>query len=91
VLANGTPRASRLVQFAESQGWTRSQTATGPIKYTDGNGIVRLTLKSGSSRAPGSDFPHVEIRNSIGQRIDPYGQAVTRRSPGNHTRIIWDL
>jgi len=37
------------------------------------------------------EVPHVEIRNAAGQRIDPYGNTVTRRSPGNHTPIEWDL
>ncbi|MEU4383699.1 hypothetical protein [Promicromonospora sp. NPDC023805] len=23
-------------------------------------------------------------------RIDPYGNEVTRKSPGNHTPIVWD-
>ena len=89
--SGGTAKASELVRFGESQGWTRSQTPNGPIKYTDQNGVVRLTIKRGSSRTPGSESPHVEIRNASGERIDPYGNSVTRRSPGNHTSIEWDL
>ena len=88
---SGSGKASELIDFATRQGWTRSQTATGPIKFVDNNGVTRLTIKSGSPRAPGSNFPHVEVRNAAGQRVDPYGNAVTRRSPGNHTPIEWDL
>jgi hypothetical protein len=76
---------------AGKQGWTRAKTATGPIKYLDENGVTPLSVKSGSPRAPGSNFPHAEVRNATGQRVDPYGNAVTRRSPGNHTPIEWDL
>jgi hypothetical protein len=83
--------APELVDSAESQGWTRVQSATGPIKYVDENGVTRLTIKSGSARAPGSNFPHVEIRNAAGQRVDRVGNPVTRTSPGNHTPIEWDL
>ncbi len=53
--------------------------------------MTRLTIKSGTPRAPGSGAPHIEIRNAAGQRIDVYGNPVTNRSPGNHTPIIWDL
>ncbi|HET6424384.1 hypothetical protein [Nocardia aurea] len=86
-----TPKASELEDFAKSQGWVRSQTENGPVKYTDSNGVVRITLKSGSGRAPGSASPHVEIRDGAGQRTDPDGNPVTRKSPGNHTPIDWDL
>lgn len=84
-------RASDLTRLAESQGWRRVQNPNGPIKYLDDGGVPRLTLKSGSARAPGSNLPHVEIRNAAGRRVDPYGNPVTRRSPGNHTGIEWDL
>ena len=87
----GSAKASELVEFGMAHGWTRVQTATGPIKFVDANGVTRVTIKGGSPRAPGSNFPHVEIRNAAGQRIDPYGNTVTRRSPGNHTPIEWDL
>ena len=86
----GDARASDLTEWASSQGWKQSQTPTGPIKFTDENGVVRLTVKRGSDRAPGSGAPHIEIRNVDGQRIDVYGNAVTSRSPGNHTPIVWD-
>ena len=85
------PKASELDEYARSEGWTKIQTANGPPKYIDENGVTRLTIKSGSDRAPGSTGPHVEIRNADGQRIDPFGNEVTRRSPGNHTPIEWDL
>lgn len=82
--------ASQLDSFGASQGWTRGQTASGPVKWTDENGIVRVTIKRGSPRAPGSSTPHVEMRNAAGTRVDPYGFPVTRTSPGNHTPIVWD-
>ncbi|RBO94337.1 hypothetical protein [Nocardia puris] len=85
-----TPKASELEKYALEQGWTKSQTPNGPPKYTDENGIVRMTIKKGSSRAPGSQDPHVELRNANGERIDPFGNTVDRRSPGNHTPIDWD-
>lgn len=89
--AAGRATASQLDEFGANQGWVRSQTPAGPIKYTDANGIVRITIKQGTSRAPGSSGPHVEIRNVDGVRIDPLGNPVTRKSPGNHTPIDWDL
>ena len=88
---NTKPNASDLKKYAENQGWTYSRTENGPIKYTDENGVVRITIKQGSSRAPGSAAPHVELRNSSGQRIDPQGNPVTRKSTGNHTPINYDL
>jgi RHS repeat-associated protein len=75
---------AELRAYAESQGWTLEQTATGPAKYVDENGIPRLTIKSGSSRTPGSEDPHIEVRNETGQRTDPFGNPVNRRSPDNH-------
>jgi len=57
----------------ESQGWTLKQTAAGPPKYIDNNGVERLVIKRGSSRTPGSENPHVEVRNKDAQRIDPFG------------------
>lgn len=88
--AGGRAKASELESFGTNQGWIRSQTTNGPVKFTDSNGIVRLTIKRGSDRAPGSDMPHVEMRNWQGLRIDSYGNLVTRKSPGNHTPIKWD-
>lgn len=84
------PKASELADWAEAQGWSKTQAPNGPAKYVDDNGTTRLTLKHGSPRAPGSDFPHVEIRDENGQRTDPFGNPVTRKSPGNHTPIDWD-
>lgn len=88
--AGGRATASQLDDFGASQGWARSQTATGPVKYTDSNGVVRLTIKQGSARSTGSGSLHVELRNADGVRIDPFGNPVTRKSPGNHTPIVWD-
>ncbi|MCP9274032.1 WXG100-like domain-containing protein [Mycolicibacterium arenosum] len=84
------PKASELEEYAGSQGWTKTQTPGGPPKYVDENGIVRMTTKEGSPRTPGSEGPHVELRDGTGQRIDPNGNPVTRRSEGNHTPIEWD-
>ncbi len=86
-----TPKASELEKYAQEQGWTRSKTENGPIKYTDEDGVVRITIKKGSDRAPGSSDPHVEMRNPDGVRIDPDGNPVTRKSPGNHTPIEMDI
>ena len=85
------PAASEIASWAEAQGFTRTQTAKGPIKYVDKNGFVRITLKQGSPRSPGSHHPHVELRDANGRRIDPAGQVVSRKSPLNHTPIDWDL
>jgi hypothetical protein len=63
---------------------------TGPVKFTDENGVVRITIKRGSPSAPGSGNPHVEMRNAAGNRMGPYGNEVMRKSIENHTPIIWD-
>jgi hypothetical protein len=89
--AGRTAKASELAEWARAQGWTVRQTPTGPLKFVDEKGVVRVTLKSGSSRAPGSNFPHAEFRNAAGQRVNPSGNPVTRTSPDNHTPIQWDL
>lgn len=86
----GTPRASDIARWAESKGWTRTQTPNGPVKYIDENGIPRVTIKQGSPRTPGSETPHVELRDPTGRRIDPSGNPVSRRSPANHSPIDWD-
>jgi hypothetical protein len=49
------------------------------------------TIKMGSARTPGSVLPHVELRDATGQRVDPWGNPVLRRSAANHTPIDWDL
>ena len=89
--AGRTPKASELRQYAEGQGWKPAQTDGGPLKYLDENGISRVTIKQGSSRAPGSAGPHVEFKSATGQRIDAFGNPVTRKNPGNHTSIDFDL
>ncbi|OGQ53939.1 MAG: hypothetical protein A3J24_00590 [Deltaproteobacteria bacterium RIFCSPLOWO2_02_FULL_53_8] len=89
--AGRTPKASELQKYAEGQGWKPVRTDGGPLKYVDENGIPRVTIKQGSSRAPGSGNPHVELKDASGQRIDPSGNPVTRKSPGNHTPINYDL
>jgi len=89
--AGRTPKASELKKYAEGQGWKPTQTEGGPLKYIDENGIPRVTIKRGSSRAPGSGNPHVELKDATGQRINPAGNPVTRKSPGNHTPIDYDL
>jgi hypothetical protein len=87
----GAPPASELEDYAKGQGWERRQTETGPPTYVDENGVRRIVLKEGSPRTPGSETPHVELRDASGQRIDPQGNPVSKRSPGNHTPISWDL
>jgi hypothetical protein len=78
--------------WAESQqGWHLTQTPNGPLKYIDKNGVVRLTLKQGSPRAPGSNHPHVELRNPKNGRIDLQGKPVHRKTTANHTPIDWDI
>ena len=84
-------KASELDEFGRAQGWTRTKSDTGPIKYTDENGVVRITIKRGSPRTAGSETPHVEMRNANGDRVDPYGHVVGKSSPGNHTPIDYDL
>lgn len=84
------PKASELEDYALSQGWTKTQTPNGPPKYVDENGVVRMTIKQGSPRTPGSEQPHVELRDATGQRVDPFGNPVTRTSTDNHTPIDWD-
>lgn len=84
------PKTSDLEKYAQAQGWTKTQTPNGPPKFVDENGVNRMTLKSGSDRAPGSAHPHIELRDENGQRIDPQGNPVTRSDPANHTPIEWD-
>ncbi|WPO98276.1 filamentous hemagglutinin N-terminal domain-containing protein [Pseudomonas sp. HR96] len=92
IFASGrTPKASELKEYAEAQGWKPSQTDGGPLKYVDESGIPRVTIKQGSSRAPGSSDPHVEFKDATGQRTDAFGNPVTRKSPDNHTSIDFDL
>lgn len=67
------------------------QSSGGPLKYIDESGVIRMTIKQGSQRAAGSGFPHVELRNAFGKRIDAFGNEVTRKGLGNHTEIIYDL
>jgi len=85
------PNASDLIKLAGRLGWKSTQTARGPLKYVDNNGVTRITIKKGSLRTPGSGGPHVEFRNPVGKRIDPQGNPVARKSPGNHTPINYDL
>lgn len=84
-------KASELVGYAKKQGWKAMQSSGGPLKYVDANGVIRMTIKQGSQRAPGSGFPHVELRNALGKRIDAFGNEVTRKSLGNHIEILYDL
>ncbi len=86
----GTTTASSIIKESQEVGFTASQTANGPLKMVDENGGARATIKGGSARAPGSAGPHVELKDSNGQRVNPAGQPVTRKSPENHTPIIDD-
>jgi len=84
--SNGrTPTDQEIENWAEANGWTRVESGTGPVKYTDEKGVPRVTIKEGSSRTPGSEGPHVELRDETGQRVDTQGNPVSRRSQGNHT------
>ncbi len=85
------PKASQLEKWAEDNRWKMQQTPNGPPKFLDRNGVVRMTLKKGSPRAPGSEDSHIELRNAKGERVGSSGNQVTRKSPDNHTRIDWDL
>ena len=85
-------KASELVEFSKNQGWSKVQTENGPLQYVDENNIVRLNIKKGSARTPGSEEPHVEVRNATGDRINPAtGEKVSKRSKENHTKIKYDL
>ena len=86
------PKASDFQVWAESQqGWHPTQTPNGSLKYIDKKQVARLTLKQGSPRAPGSNHPHLELRNPKNNRIDLQGKPVTRKSRDNHTPIDWDI
>ena len=87
----GPPKASDLEKFAQEQGWTRRQSPSGPPKYFDENGVERMTIKRGSPRTPGSEGPHVALRDAGNEKIDPWGNKVSRDDTGNHTPIEWDL
>src|SRR3546814_2315972 len=44
--ADDVPRsASGLIRWSESKGFKRTQAVGGPIKYVDGKGVVRVTIK----------------------------------------------
>ena len=90
IKTDGTSKASEIAAKAEEVGFTPSQTKNGPLKFKDENGVDRVTIKSGSSRTKGSEGPHVELKDSNGQRVNPAGENVTKRSEGNHTPIIDD-
>ena len=85
------PKASDFQVWAESEGWHPTQTPNGPLKYIDKKQVARLTLKQGTPRAPGSNHPHVEVRNPKNIRINLQGKPVKRKSIANHTPIDWDI
>ena len=89
---NNTPKASELKSWAESQGWKATQTDNGPLIYIDSNEIKRLSIKKGSPRTPGSEHPHIEVRDASGKRFDPTnGNFATKNSAENHREIDYDL
>lgn len=88
---DGSTTASAIKAKAESVGFKPAQTVNGPLKMVDENAVARVTIKGGSQRAPGSTGPHVELKTSSGERVNPAGNPVTRKSPGNHTPIDFDL
>ena len=91
IKADGSTKASDIKSKAGSVGFKPTQSGNGPLKMVDENGTARVTIKGGSERAPGSRGPHVELKDSSGQRVNPAGEPVTRRSPENHTPIRNDL
>lgn len=88
---DGSTTASAIKEKAESLGFKPVQTEGGPLKLVDENGVARVTIKGGSQRTPGSANPHVELKDSNGQRVNPAGESVTRKSPENHTPIVNNL
>ena len=91
IKTDGSTAASEIKAKAESLGFSPFQSPNGPLKFVDENGVARATIKKGSERAPGSVNPHVELKTSSGQRVNPAGESVTRKSLGNHTPIKNDL
>ncbi len=91
VFAGRTAKVTEWARFADAQGWQRVQSGAGPLKFRDANGVDRLVIKRGSERTPGSERPDIAIRDAGGTRVDTWGNPVTRRSPGNHTPVEWDL
>ena len=91
ISTDGSTKASDIRAKSEEVGFKATQTENGPLKMVDENDVARVTIKGGSERAPGSTKPHVELKDSKGQRVNPKGETVTRRSPENHTPIINDL
>jgi len=92
ISTNINPQASDFQVWAESQqGWHLTQTLNGPLKYIDKNRVARLTLKQGTPRAPGSNHPHVELRNPKKSRIDLQGKPVIKKTTPNHPPIDWDI
>lgn len=87
---NGATTATEIIRKSEEVGFTATQNATGPLKMVDENGIARVTVKSGSTRTPGSEGPHVALRDSNGKRVSPGGEHVSQTDPRNHTPIVDD-
>jgi hypothetical protein len=81
------PTASSLAQWGRAQGWTAVRSRNGPLRFFDRNGTLRMEIKRGSPRTPGSESPHASFRNAHGERINPQGERVSRRSPDNHSPI----
>ena len=96
LFGNGSvkPKASDLIESATQQGWTQKP-GTGPRTFVDANGQKRLVIKAPENRPgldAGSNVPHVEAFDAAGQRIDPVsGLPTTRKSPGNHREIDFDV
>jgi RHS repeat-associated protein len=84
-------KVSELMEYAISKGWKYIRNSNGPIKYIDENGKIRMTIKKGSLRTPGSEQPHVSFQNSEGKYIDIDGNVISRTSPSNHTPINYDI
>jgi RHS repeat-associated protein len=82
------PTMRQVANWAERQGFRRTQSPTGPVKYIDRNGVARIEIKQGSPRTPGSELPHIGARNPQGNRIDPRtGNRAPRSSPESHAPV----
>lgn len=50
LVSNGDAGASELDAFGAAQGWVRSRSPLGPIRYIDENGVRRIEIKRGIPR-----------------------------------------
>ena len=93
ITSSGRASASQLERFAASQGWVRSQTATGPIKFRDARGVVRVTIKRGTRELPAATHPMLRCGIPAGSestrmefRLPREARGITRRLIGIYDR-----